>query len=392
MEEITQSLEKVEINDDDVKEIDVEEVEFDKDQDIEEEVWTWLDFMGFSKYAVSSHGRVLHVEKMNIMNPKIGKNGYKDVHIRDDEGKDKHKRVHILVARAYCGAKKGDNDTVDHIYGDKSNNRASDLRWASPSMQAFNRKKRNMQGRLVAQFDSQGKFMKIWNKMEDAAKAFGTDTSNISLGCKKGYRIENHYWRYYDGDVKDEVWKPIIDDKIKEGYQVSSHGRIKKLKGAVTYGTITPCGYFYITFKPKEGTKRVGRYIQRVVAAMFHGPDESKYVNHKDGNKTNNHYLNLEYVTKAENSKHALDMGLMKPGKGRAKNPNERILKIDAITKQVVGIYNTTKEAGDSVGSAHTVIATRITKGTTLKGFLWEKTYIETIDVSKIRRITTSKQ
>lgn len=51
--------------------------------------------------------------------------------------------------------------------------------------------------------------------------------------------------------------------------------------------------------------KHVNRYIHRLVWEYFiDNPFNKKEINHKDGNKTNNHYLNLERVTRSENELH----------------------------------------------------------------------------------------
>jgi hypothetical protein len=52
-------------------------------------------------------------------------------------------------------------------------------------------------------------------------------------------------------------------------------------------------------------------YVHKLVAKCFIGerPNETT-INHKDGNKQNNHYSNLEYISNEENYKHALKNGL----------------------------------------------------------------------------------
>jgi hypothetical protein len=60
----------------------------------------------------------------------------------------------------------------------------------------------------------------------------------------------------------------------------------------------------------------VAYLVHRMVAAAFIGPSEGKEVNHKDGDKRNNHYSNLEYVSRSENMRHANRMGLAPKPRG----------------------------------------------------------------------------
>lgn len=56
--------------------------------------------------------------------------------------------------------------------------------------------------------------------------------------------------------------------------------------------------------------------VHRLVALCWIGKCPEGYeVNHKDGNKANNHADNLEYVTSKQNKAHALSLGLMKKGR-----------------------------------------------------------------------------
>lgn len=58
--------------------------------------------------------------------------------------------------------------------------------------------------------------------------------------------------------------------------------------------------------------------LHSIVAHTFLGrPPKGKEINHKDGIKKHCHLSNLEYVTRAENTKHAYDAGLLvSPMKG----------------------------------------------------------------------------
>lgn len=58
--------------------------------------------------------------------------------------------------------------------------------------------------------------------------------------------------------------------------------------------------------------------VHRLVCLMWNGaqPEDKPWVNHKDGNKLNNHYSNLEWSTISDNIKHAHNTGLRNVAKG----------------------------------------------------------------------------
>jgi len=62
-----------------------------------------------------------------------------------------------------------------------------------------------------------------------------------------------------------------------------------------------------------KDNKRKRRSIARLVAIAFiENPENKPQVNHIDGNPLNDSVENLEWVTNAENTKHAYDLGLHK--------------------------------------------------------------------------------
>lgn len=104
-----------------------------------------------------------------------------------------------------------------------------------------------------------------------------------------------------------EIWKDIKD---YEGYyQVSSEGNIRNTKTKqILIGDTNNIGYRRVTlYTPIR--KRF--FVHRLVALHFcEGYSEGMVVNHKDGNKQNNNYTNLEWVTHSENDLHAYKMNL----------------------------------------------------------------------------------
>ena len=76
-------------------------------------------------------------------------------------------------------------------------------------------------------------------------------------------------------------------------------------------------GYPQVTLSSDEGP-RAWRVHRLVALAFVPNPANKTFVNHLDGDKTNNHAWNLEWCTPSENTQHAFDTGLIeyKPREG----------------------------------------------------------------------------
>ncbi|MFA5397372.1 MAG: HNH endonuclease [Methanogenium sp.] len=95
-----------------------------------------------------------------------------------------------------------------------------------------------------------------------------------------------------------------------EDYAVSSMGNVKNIKNGKILKQNINGDYNYVQLK-----KRNFR-VHRLVALMFIPNNYNKpYVNHLDGNKSNNIVENLEWCTAQENNLHARKTGLIKQNK-----------------------------------------------------------------------------
>lgn len=89
----------------------------------------WKQAPGFDRYEVSNLGRIRHKQRRNIRLAKAVGAGYPMITFRD-KGRPVSVRVHRLVALAFV-PRTEESATVNHIDGDKSNNRADNLEWVS---------------------------------------------------------------------------------------------------------------------------------------------------------------------------------------------------------------------------------------------------------------------
>ena len=94
-------------------------------------------------------------------------------------------------------------------------------------------------------------------------------------------------------------------------YSIDVYGNVYNDKNKLLTHTPDKRGYSTVSLIDNYGIRRT-KVIHRLVAKLFiPNYDNKPQVNHLDGNKINNDWNNLEWVTNLENSKHARENGLM---------------------------------------------------------------------------------
>lgn len=102
-----------------------------------------------------------------------------------------------------------------------------------------------------------------------------------------------------------EKWKDI--DGFEGKYQISSWGRVRNRDGLILKPYMNNKGYLKISLQ--QGRRAIKKRVHRLVAIAFiPNPENLPQVNHKDGNKTNNSFTNLEWISNSDNLKHAREM------------------------------------------------------------------------------------
>lgn len=123
----------------------------------------------------------------------------------------------------------------------------------------------------------------------------------------------------YIDSYPDEVFIPISSDliaRIKPWYLISNYGKVFSLKSnRLLKPTISNSGYLVVTLRTYDEIG-VTTQIHRIemLSFMYQPGCENLDIDHLDCNKFNNDLCNLEWVTKAENTRRAALNGLLLTG------------------------------------------------------------------------------
>lgn len=140
------------------------------------------------------------------------------------------------------------------------------------------------------------------------------------------------------------MWRKIFFENQETDYSVSDKGEIRKDTTNYILSQSKQQDYCHVTLNIKGKQKRM-RVHRLVAEAYIDNPENKPYVNHIDGNRSNNIVSNLEWVTPAENIQHAVNTGLMRSGVARA------VIQYDLKGNQMMTFTSATEAARQIGGS-----------------------------------------
>jgi len=147
--------------------------------------------------------------------------------------------------------------------------------------------------------------------------------------------------------IENNLWYDIQGTT----YQITTDGQVRNKKTGHTLSQyFNDRGYYMVTIKinGRNNPKRVHRLI---ALSFIPNPNNHPFINHKDGNKTNNAIDNLEWCDCMQNNRHAIALGLVDnsgENNGMALLKEDQVREIKKMLKDGLSQYKIASKFGVS--------------------------------------------
>ena len=249
--------------------------------------------------------------------------------------------LHSLVCRAFHGEPLTADQTVDHKDRNRTNNRADNLEWVSPSKQCLNR----IPGHQLRRADYtaiEANFGSGWVRfasVSTCAKENNLNSRGISkclTGVLKSHKGGRYRWVLTNPNEGEEF--KYLEE---HGLWISNHGRSKNKNGRIFAPVPQDCGYCRVK----------GHFVHKLVMIAF-GPVKpawAKSVDHIDRNKSNNHIDNLRWSCPLDQAQNRQRPHI------NVDNHCKKIKMVDANGN--VRTFDSAKEASEMTGTSRSTIS-----------------------------------
>lgn len=281
------------------------------------EVWRTIeDSEKFGTWMVSNYGRVkrlefsggrYHYPEMIFRAHKNREGGYYKVRICE-----KMHYVHRLVAMAFIPNRYNDTQ-IDHINGDKEDNRARNLRWAT-SLTNMNNPitrwladasrgyncERPKEKRTQVNLSKYNPIIRISEGIFPLSKEQGRSLEamkRLPYFNENDMTVNSPRWMH-TAPFRGEKWK-VCEQFLPDCIEVSTCGRVRRYK-AGCYKILKEHKEEKGYYRVKIGTKMVS--VHKLVALAFiPNPDGKPMIDHINAYPGDNRVENLRWVTNREN-------------------------------------------------------------------------------------------
>ncbi len=253
-------------------------------------------------YLIRDDGTIFSEKRNRILKGTLKRNEYHTVYLTY-KNKQYNFMVHRLVAEYFC--ENPNNYTIVHHKDEnKYNNAANNLEWV-------------------------------------------TTERNLQM-VKREYKQ-----RMEEIKSLDDNW---VELKGLKGYGANKMGQIINLTTKKILKPTDRQGYHRVFIRNKSYS------VHRLVYEAFHG-NCPQYLDHIDGNRSNNILENLRPITQSVNMKNSF------------KNGHKGQIVVQQFDKKgnLLNAYSSIQQAADAVGVTHAAVRSAIERKGTSAGFVWKK-------------------